>query len=347
MCYWMSNVKFYTYLFLFIFIPCIAFSQNRSQTRRGDKEKELAEPVISGLNKAQELCRVIGSRYAVPTINYVPVKPPKFWKSGMLTELGFSQISLTNWAAGGSGSVALNTYINGHINYEKGGMYWENRAQLAYGFVQSFEDGYRKSDDKLILDSKFGYKAFDKFYFSANLSFKSQFTPGFEYPSSGDAKKVSQFLNPAYLSFGIGLDYKPGKGKVFSLNFSPVTTTWVIVTDSTLRVKYGNKIDEPIRFELGAQLKFNVEKELFNNFKIISALTLFSDYLKNPQNVQINWDFQALYQVNKFLKTSIRTNLIYDDNVMIANKEGVEAARVQFKEVLSLNFAYTFGAFKK
>lgn len=343
----MNNVKFYICFLLFILIPYITFSQTRFHSKKSDKEKELVQPVVSGLNKAQELCRIIGSKYAVPTINYVPVTPPKFWKSGMLTELGFSQISLTNWAAGGSGSIALNTYINGHINYEKGGIYWENRAQLAYGFVQSFEDGYRKSDDKLILDSKFGYKAFDKFYFSANLNFKSQFTPGFEYPSSGDPKKVSQFMNPGYFSFGLGLDYKPGKGKVFSLTFSPVTTTWVIVPDSTLRVKYGNKIDEPIRFELGAQLKFNVEKELFKGFKILSALTLFSDYLKKPQNIQINWDFQASYQVNKFLKTSLRTNLIYDDNIMIADKDGNEGPRVQFKEVLSVSFAYTFGAFKK
>ncbi|MEG0891009.1 MAG: DUF3078 domain-containing protein [Bacteroidales bacterium] len=343
----MTNFKLYKYLIVFLFIPVFVFPQNKSHTKKHENAKEQVQHiVVSELNGAQELCRRIGESHAIPKINYEPVAPPKFWKSGLLTELGFSQISLTNWAAGGSGSIALNTYINGHVNYEKGAMYWENRAQLAYGFVQSFEDGYRKSDDKLILDSKFGYKAFDKFYFSAILNFKSQFTPGFEYPASG-TKKVSQFLNPASLSFGLGLDYKPGKGKVFSINFSPITTTWVIVTDSTLRVKYGNKIDEPIRFELGAQLKFNVEKEIFNNLKIVSALTLFSDYLKKPQNVQIYWDFQALYQINKFLKTSLRTNLIYDDNVMIANKEGHEAARIQFKEVFSLNFSYTFGAFKK
>ena len=67
---------------------------------------------LSNLNAAQELCRIIGSQFVVPTINYEPVTPPKFWTKGMQTELGFSQISLTNWAAGGSGSVALNTFVN-------------------------------------------------------------------------------------------------------------------------------------------------------------------------------------------------------------------------------------------
>lgn len=329
-------------------VPVFTWAQNQQGGRRGSKGKEAVQTVvISGLNSAQEVCRRIGSKFDTPVINYEPVKPPKFWKNGMLTELGFSQVSLTNWAAGGSGSIAMNAYVNAHANYEKGGMYWENRIQMGYGFIHSFDDGYRKSDDRLIMDSKWGYRAFDKFYFSAALNFKSQFSPGFEYPSSGDRKKVSQFLTPGYLTFGIGLDYKPGKGKVLSVNFSPVTTSWVIVTDSTLRVKYGNKVDEPIRFELGAQLKINFEKEVLKQLKLVSSLNLFSDYLKNPENLQVNWDFQAVYQINKFLKSSIRTNLVYDDNILIANSSGVEAPRVQFKEVFSLNFSYTFGEFKK
>lgn len=92
--------------------------------------------------------------------NYEPVKPPKFWTTGVLDEIGFSQVSLTNWAAGGTGSVALNAYVNAMANYEKGKMYWENRLQMEYGFVKSFDLGYRKSNDKMILDSKWGYQAY-------------------------------------------------------------------------------------------------------------------------------------------------------------------------------------------
>lgn len=298
------------------------------------------------LNRAQELCRSIASQYTVPTINYEPVVPEKFWKKGLLTEFGFSQISLTNWAAGGSGSVSMNAYFNGHINYEKGGMFWENRLQLGYGFIQSFEDGYRKSDDKFILDSKWGYKGFGKFYFSAYLNFKSQFTPGYEYPSSGRVR-VSSIFSPAYLSFGIGLDYKPWDGKMLSVNFAPISTSWVIVTDTLLRAKYGNAKDETIRYALGASLLVNFEKTLFKNFKATSKLSLFSDYLHNPWNIVINWDVHLLYKINKFLTTSFRTNMIYDDDILITDKDGNQAPRLQFKEILSINFAYTFGQFKK
>ena len=169
----------YLGLLVAVFLASGVFSH--AQVKNTLNEEALEQARLSNLNTAQELCRIIGSQFAVPTINYEPVTPPKFWTTGMLTEVGFSQISLTNWAAGGSGSVALNSYVNAHANYAKGDMYWDNRAQLSYGFIESFEDGYRKSDDKIVLDSKWGYKAINKFYFSANFNFRSQFSPGFEY----------------------------------------------------------------------------------------------------------------------------------------------------------------------
>lgn len=312
------------------------------------KRKDTLKFIPSGLNKEQEICRVIGAKYPVPVINYEPVKPPKFWTTGILDEIGFSQVSLTNWAAGGTGSVALNAYVNAMANYSKGKMYWENRLQMEYGFVKSFDLGYRKSNDKVILDSKWGYQAYKKLYFSANVNFKSQFSPGFEYNSKNVGKKVSKFLAPAYLTFGVGMDYKPGAGKVFSLNISPVTASVVIVNaDSILRVKYGNEYDKMLRWELGAQVKATLTKEIVKNLRLSTQLTLFSDYMGKPQNIKVNWDFQLDYTINKYLKSSLRTNLIYDDNILIANKAGYECPRVQFKEVFSLNFSYTIGSFKK
>ncbi len=329
-------------------------AQFRSDKKKNQVNQEAIEQArISNLNSAQELCRIIGSQFAVPTINYEPVTPPKFWTNGMLTELGFSQVSLTNWAAGGSGSVALNSYINAHANYAKGSMFWDNRAQFSYGFIQSYEEGYKKSSDKIVLDSKWGYRAINKFYFSANFNFRSQFSPGFD--GSG---KVSKFLAPAYTSLGLGIDYKPGNGKDISINFAPFTGNLVIVTDPALREKYGNDKNKTARWELGAQLKASLSKDIIKNLKVNSYLTLFSDYLNKPQNIQVNWDLQLSYKLNKYMQAGIRTNLIYDDNILFSTnrkvfnpqsgkEEVVMQPRVQLQEVFSLNFAYTFGVFKK
>ena len=342
----MSRLSITYLIIILLAVPSLLIGQDNKGNSKSKKNKEEVV-VVSGLNKEQELCRVIGSGFAVPTVNYEPVTPPKFWKKGTLTELGFSQVSLSNWAAGGSGSVALNAYLNAHINYAKGNLFWENRGQFTYGFVQSFEDGYRKSSDKMVLDSKFGYRAIDKFYFSAVFNFTSQFSPGFKYSSDGTATMVSKFFAPAYFTLGLGIDYKPGKGKVFSLNIAPLTGSAVVVTDSLLRKKYGNAPDEKVRYELGAQVKANLSYQPFKNCKITSVMTLFSDYLNNPQNDQIKWDFRTDFQINKFLRTSLKTNLIYDDNIKIADKDGNMAARVQFQEILSLSFSYTFGEFVK
>ena len=315
-------------------------------------EEAIEQAKISNLNSAQELCRIIGSQFAVPEISYEPVTPPKFWTNGILTELGFSQVSLTNWAAGGSGSVALNSYVNAHANYAKGSMFWDNRIQLSYGFIQSYEEGYKKSSDKIVIDSKWGYRAINKFYFSANFNFRSQFSPGFD----GNGK-VSKFLAPAYTSLGLGIDYKPGNGKELSVNIAPFTGNLVIVTDPQLRTKYGNAANKSTRWELGAQLKATLNKDLMKNLKANSTLTLFSDYLNKPKNMQVNWDLQLTYKLNKYMQAGIRTNLLYDDNILFTsnrttiNEDGEEVhimqPRVQLQEVFSLNFAYTFGVFKK
>lgn len=351
---------------LFAALPLCA-QNNGDKNKKGVNEQAVEQARLSNLNTAQELCRVIGSQFAVPTINYEPVTPPKFWTTGMLTEMGFSQISLTNWAAGGSGSLALNSYMNAHANYAKGSMFWDNRVQLSYGFIQSFDDGYRKSNDKIVIDSKWGYKAIKNFYFSANFNFRSQFSPGFEYSKSsvtndkGEketktiSKKVSKFLAPAYMSLGLGIDYKPGNGKELSVNIAPLTGNAVIVNDkdTLIRKKYGNGAHQVVRWELGAQVKATLNKNLFQNMKVNSTLTLFSDYLNKPDNIQVNWDMQLTYKLNKYLQTGIRTNLIYDDNILIASnrldEEGktIMVKRVQFQEVFSITFTYTFGMFKK
>ena len=75
-----------------------------------------------------------------------------------------------------------------------------------------------KSDDRLIFDSKFGYKAAEKLYFSIVYNFRTQFAEGWD----GNHKTIiSDFFAPAYTSLGLGIDYTPAKN--VSLNFAPLT----------------------------------------------------------------------------------------------------------------------------
>jgi len=263
------------------------------------------------------------------------------WKAGAINSLNFSQMALTNWAAGGQGSVALNTYADWSLKMSKGRHRWENRLQAAYGFIHAFGDLYKKSDDKLIFDSKWGFQAYEHLFLSAAFNFTSQMTRGFEYPSNGDPKRISDFLAPGYFSLGLGVDYKPYN--FFSINASPLTSKMVLVKDTLLRTRYGNKIDESVRMELGAQIKFDFKHEVFKNVVISTDLTLFSDYLSVPSNIKVFWNFLVDMKVNKFLSTNFRMNMIYDDEVSITDRNGNTGPRLQIKEVLGVGLTYSFG----
>ena len=273
-----------------------------------------------------------------------PAKDTAKWKKGLITQVGFSQLSLTNWSAGGSGSISLNTYFDAYGNMEKGKLFWDNEAQLGYGFIRSFDDAYpKKSDDRIILDSKIGYKATQAWYYSAVFNFRSQMARGYDYKKSW-TDPVSQFFAPAYITLGIGIDFKPSKN--FSLNIAPLTGKTVFVTQEELRPLYGNAM--LCRFELGAQIKADAKVEV-ENFKLATSLTLFSDYLNKPQNIKVNWDVNVDAKISRFFSVTLRTNLIYDDNIKskdAVDKETgapIKVAGVQFKELFSVGFSYTFG----
>lgn len=279
-----------------------------------------------------------------------PAETPKYWTTSLLTQLGFSQVSLIDWAAGGYGSVSLNSYLDFKANYAKNKSIWENRAQFGYGFIQNMGEGFKKSDDRIIIDSKFGYKAAEKLYFSAIYNFRTQFTTG--YKSTKGSEIVSEFFAPAYTSLGFGITYTP-KPNV-SINFAPLTSNLVMVKDVDLRTVYGNAVDQFARYELGAQLKIDASVAI-EDFKANTSLTLFSDYLNKPLNIKVNWDVNITAQLTKFLGVTLRTYLIYDDTIkhidktdakgnLVYDDQGnvVKVPGVQFKEISGLSFSYTF-----
>ncbi|MBP5210731.1 MAG: DUF3078 domain-containing protein [Bacteroidales bacterium] len=276
---------------------------------------------------------------------------PEYWTRNLNTQIGFSQVSLSNWAAGGFGSMSLNGYIDGNLIYEKDRFKWTNRLQMGYGFIQTYGEGFKKTDDRFILDMKAGYKAFDKFYISAIYNFQTQFGPGYKTVRGTDI--ISNAFAPAYTSLGIGIDYTPSKN--VSINLSPLVAKVVMVKDPALRKKYGNEEDQFARVELGAQLKFDGKVEI-EDFSAGTTLTLFSDYLDHPLNIKVNWDVNISAKLTKFLAATIRTSLIYDDKIkhiewkdkngnVVLDKDGnpIMVPGVQFKELSSISFSYTFG----
>lgn len=276
------------------------------------------------------------------------------WKTGGTISLAFSQTSLSNWASGGQNSMAMNGIFSGFANYKKGKSVWDNSLDLGYGLLKQGDEDFKKTDDKIDFLSKYGKEAFKNFYYAALLNFKTQFSPGYNYPDV--SKKISDFLSPAYLTLALGLDYKPNA--YFSAFVAPLTGKFTFVTDKALSDfgAFGVDPGETVKSELGGYIrtiysKNDFKSEFMKNLSFTTKVDLFSNYLKNPQNIDVSWEILLSMKVNKYINVNFNTHLIYDDDILILNdrnENGIQEpgegsmSRVQFKEILGVGFSLKF-----
>ena len=255
--------------------------------------------------------------------------------------LKLTQVSLTNWAAGGDNSVAFDFQGAYQANYKKGKHLWNNRLELAYGLNRTGEDGTKKANDKIYLNSNYGYSIAKSWYASAFATFQTQFSPGYDYSISKDIS-VSEFMSPAYLTTGLGFTYEPNK--IFTVVLSPASWRGTFVLNDRLSDEgaYGVDPGKHLLSSFGANLKGEVRYEFMKNMTVYFRLDLYSDYLHKPQNIDVNWEVQINMAINKWFSTTLTTNLVYDDDVKIAQKDGTKGPRVQFKEILGVGLQFNF-----
>lgn len=282
--------------------------------------------------------------------NSVHAQKDTVWRKGGLMAINFSQVSLTNWAAGGQNSITGNTIINYFANYKRGKFAWDNNLDIAYGLALQGKHGrLLKSDDRIDISSKYGRQASTHWYYSALLNFRSQFTNGYNYPN--DSVVISKFLSPGYLLLSPGMDYKPNA--YFSLFLSPATLRFIIVTNKLLSAggAFGVDPGENIKTEAGAFLRASFKKDLSSVLNLQSSLDLFSNYLDNPQNIDIYWQTLFLLKVSKYISASLSLQVLYDDDTKITfyKDDGTTVDHIgpgtQFKEAIGIGFAYKFSRF--
>lgn len=275
---------------------------------------------------------------------------PKTWKKGGLFNFNFGQTSLSNWAAGGD-KLQLN--INGFLNvfafYTKDRSAWDNNLDLALGYIKSTSLGERKSDDRIDLTSKYGYKlsSTSKWYASLLFNFRTQMAPGFDYPKPDSSAKISQFLSPGYAILSLGLDYKPNKN--FSLFLSPLTSRWVIVSATGLNPafpnskggQYGVPVGKSVNNEFGAYLSANYINEIVKNVTYKGKLDLFSNYKHNPGNIDVFMTNLLSANIFKGISFNLGLDVIYDDDVRILGDDHL-SRRTQFREYIGIGYLKKF-----
>ena len=264
------------------------------------------------------------------------------WKLKSLYSLNGTQSSFVNWNAGGRNNISLTASIAASANFNKEIWSWSNDLSLAFGGIKYLDESevfmYQKTDDKIDLSSMLGIRVSKNYLISLNAGFKTQFADGFTYPN--DSVAVSKFMAPGYMNLALGTDYV--KDANFSIFGSPFATKTTFVMDDSLSQigSFGLDKGEHIRYEFGAFVKLKWNAELMKNIDMKSKIELFSNYLNNPQNIDLNAELIFLFRVNSLFSATAQWNLVYDDDIQIRDVHGNVGPRTQFKSVLGIGISY-------
>jgi hypothetical protein len=290
----------------------------------------------------------------------VPLKISN-WKLKSIQGFSTTQSSFVNWSAGGRTSFNFIGSIIASADYKKNKWIWDNDLALAFGGNKFFDTGdrssFQKTDDKIDVSSEIGYEFHQKWYAMLLGTFKTQFVDG--YKNSTDTLPTSRFMAPGYGNLSLGIEYKPNNH--LSIFFSPVSSKFTFVQDQRLAnegaygVRKANldttglvlRKGSNFRAEFGMYFRLNYETNLAKNIDLKSKIELFSNYIDNPQNIDVNGELLLNFKVNDWFNASLAWNYIYDDDVSITDNEGRTGPRSQFKSVIGIGITYTVKNFKE
>ncbi|MCG2420001.1 DUF3078 domain-containing protein [Aequorivita sp. F47161] len=285
------------------------------------------------------------------------------WKSKSEVGLLLNQVSFTNWNSGGTNSISGIISGKSAAKFKTEKWSWNSVLNLKYGLNKQQDNGIKKTEDIIELNSNLVLQtdSISNWFYSARLSFNTQFSNGYKYPNTEEA--ISRFLAPGYMFFGMGMEY--GK-KIEQLSFyaSPFTIKTTFVLDDYLANKGafgvnpaifdedGNMLSSGSRVkqEVGILLTNKYEEKLFENIELNSYLRLYTDYLNSFGNIDIDWELQLDMKVNKFVKATLGSHLRYDNDIKvestrneITNEEIIsEGPTVQWKQILGVGVVIDF-----
>jgi uncharacterized protein YceK len=329
---------------------------------------------ISEQNAAQEKKRMDEMNAAMKMEN----KDGWSGKAGIGIDLG-QLININPYVGSGSDRLGLGGAINYKANYQKGLFSWKNDFLLNFT-VQRVGSGtisdssnqkipFEKALDMFVINSNLAYsvKEGSPWAYSLDLGLRTQLLKSYIDATSKKiylkelnidpyhTSLVSKLFSPALITLAPGIKYSKSKYQFF---LSPVAGQILIISNQNIanlgvhgtKLKEGSTTEyETSKFSLGALAKASYTNTYFEKLNVSSELSLYSDYLDNPQNIDVIWTNSFGIEIIKGLNLGLHLDLYYDDdktnNISDSNAIGGISGtgkRINFIEQLFVSYNRSF-----
>ena len=264
------------------------------------------------------------------------VEKDSLWtKRGNIAVL-LNQTGFSDWVGGGTNNFSATIKFDYEWEYSDKGWNWLSNVESAFGLAKYKNAPFaRKIDDRILIQSIIGKEFTKNLSFSAFFNFTSQIGNGYKYKKDVDNNEIreltTRIFSPAYFQIGSGFLWK--KDEKLWVNYSPIASRLILVskkfTDGLFdnETYFGVASKKSSRYELGANLTFHSEGRLIENVNYKQDLKLFSNYLEDASNIDLDYLAQIEINVNPLLSTQLIFQLIYDDNAV---------SRLQVREVFGV-----------
>ncbi len=284
------------------------------------------------------------------TLSYsqiVKIDSTSNWKKSFRGALNFNQAAFSsNWTGGGVNSIGFNAALNYKANYKKDKHSWDNTIDLLYGFVNNDGQGFRKTLDRIYLDTKYGHQINDKWSAYVSMNILTQFDIGYKFEKDVNGVEqsilISNFMAPGFITNSWGFQYKPVD--YFFVRLSPFSPRITIVHDSEKYIAvdpvkpYGVAIGETTRMEwLAFQLVSEFDKDIAKNLNLRMRYMMFANYeTLELKTIDHRLEAKLTAKVNKFIDVTLAGIMLYDYD---------QDPGAQFTQIFSLGFLYSIQNF--
>lgn len=269
----------------------------------------------------------------------------KKWIHNFDASLQFSQAYVSpNWYQGGNKSLNMIGQVTYNVKLNQK-FYPKTLFEATLGYKLAMNSApddsihsYNISEDIFQVNATLGYKAAKKWYYSANLLFKTQLLNS--YPTNSNQKR-SSFMSPAELNVGLGMTFNHSNKKktfTFGASISPLSWNMKTVLDRDINPEnYGVDNGHRIKNKFGSSAECTLSWKISHNITYQSRLFLFTDY----DYAYADWEHTIDLSINRFLSTRFYAHMRYDTTTPYI--DGSSWKKFQFKEIFSFGFTYHFG----